>query len=194
MSAILAASFSSVATRPRRKSNKLVSGISTSGKGLWKLIALLQDDGATSIVLPATLECAAGVRFRHEMRERLEVAQRLAARGAPRPLPSDRGGEAELEQGVEVAVGSLENLTQNSVELIGGDVLACDPAHQVDVADLVDCVGDPEQPPVATQQKRVHVLVVLINVPADKGLHPHTVRTHRQHAGGVQLRLTGQRH
>jgi hypothetical protein len=53
--------------------------------------------------------------------ERREVRRRLAARQTPTPLLLDRGAEAELEDGVEGAVGLAEDGPQDLVEELLGD-------------------------------------------------------------------------
>src|SRR5690606_1574368 len=61
------------------------------------------------------------VRAPGEVGEGLQVAGRLAARDPPLVLLADGGGEAQLQESVEGAVGRLQDLAEQAVDLLGGD-------------------------------------------------------------------------
>ena len=130
--------------------------------------------------------------FIDEMGERLQVLQRLAPRHPPRPFPADRRGEAQLQQRVEVVVDRLEHLPEYPVDLVGGHRGQRHPADEVDVAEVVERVGDPVQPPVAFEQEPVDGLVVLVGLAADERLHPHRVLADRQDRVGLESALARQ--
>src|SRR5690349_5305690 len=73
-----------------------------------------------------------------EVLEGLEVGQRLPPLRPPGVLAADGGGEAELEEGVEVAVGGLEDLAEDPVELVRAHRDERDAADEVDVADPIE--------------------------------------------------------
>src|SRR5690606_31357092 len=52
----------------------------------------------------------------HQMLERLQVRQRLAAADPPVPLPADRTREPQLQQRVEIPVGRLQHLPEQLVD------------------------------------------------------------------------------
>src|ERR1700760_2503301 len=106
----------------------------------------------------------------HQVRERPQVGQRLAARFPPGPLAADRRREPQLEEGVEVAVAGLEDLPEDAVELVVVHRVQADPADQVDVAHVVERVVHAVEPGVALQQPAVDALVVLVRAPADERL------------------------
>jgi hypothetical protein len=55
----------------------------------------------------------------HQVLECGEVDQRLTTSHPPRPFPPNGRGEAKLQQGIEVTVGSLGHLAQHPVQLVG---------------------------------------------------------------------------
>ena len=104
--------------------------------------------------------------------ERLEVAGRFAAQLAPLPLLADRGGEAQLEQGVEGLVGVGEHRAEQPVELVGRDGGQRQAAVEVDVAERVERERDAVHPQVALEQPAVDPLVVLVGLAGTNACTP----------------------
>jgi hypothetical protein len=125
------------------------------------------------------------------MGERFEVLQRFAARHPPCPFPADRAGESQLEQCVEVPVDGLEHLSEHPVDFLGRHRRRRDPAHEVDVSEVVERVGDPVQPPIPVEQKPVDGFVVLVGFAADERFDPHRVLPDGQDRVGLQPALAG---
>ena len=87
--------------------------------------------------------------------ERLEVGGRLAAQVAPLPLLADRGGEPQLEDGVERLVGVGQHRPEQPVQLVGRHRRQRQPGVEVDVAEPVDGERHGVHPQVPLQQPAV---------------------------------------
>ncbi len=134
----------------------------------------------------------ASLHFVDQVGERLQVLQRLAARHPPLPLLLDRGAKSQLQQRVKVRVHRLEHLSEHPVDLVGVDRRQRHPAHQIDVADVVQRVGDPVEPAVALEQEPVDALVVLVGLAAHERLDAHRVLADAQDGVRLELALPGQ--
>ena len=86
----------------------------------------------------------------------------------------------------------FEDLAEHPVDFIGGDRLQRHAAHQVDVAGVVQGVGDPVEAAVALEHELVDAHLVLVGLAADERLHPHRVLADGQQRVGGQPALTGQ--
>src|SRR5680860_696547 len=90
--------------------------------------------------------------------ERVEVAGGLAARDPPVPLLADGGGEAQLEDRVERAVGVLQDGTEQPVDLRSRHAAEREPGVEVDVTDTVQRKGHGVHLHVALEQPPVDAL------------------------------------
>src|SRR5690242_4513733 len=111
------------------------------------------------------------IRSREEVLERPEVGGGLAALGAPRVLAADRRGEAQLQEGVEVAVGGLEDLPEHAVDLLGAHRAERDAADEVDVAHAVERVVHAVEAGVALEEEAIYGLLLLVGPAAHERLH-----------------------
>lgn len=126
------------------------------------------------------------------MLEGREVLRGLAAGEAPAPLLLDGGAEAEFEDDVERGVGGFEDLAEDAVELGGGDRGEREAADEVDVLLLVDRERHGVQLPIAAQQFRPDLLVLLLGPAGDEGLDAQGVVFEHEPAGDGELALPGE--
>jgi hypothetical protein len=124
--------------------------------------------------------------------ERGEVLRGLAAGKAPAPLLFDGGAEAEFEDDVERGVGRFEDLAEDAVEFGGGDRGEREAADEVDVLFLVGRERDGVQLPVAAQEFRPDLLVVLLGPAGDEGLDAQGVVFEDEPAGDGEFALPGE--
>jgi hypothetical protein len=124
--------------------------------------------------------------------ERGEVLRGLAAGEPPAPFLLDGGAEAEFEDGVEGLVGGFEDLAEDAVEFVGGDRGEREAADEVDVLLLVDRERDGVQLPVAAQQFRPDLLVLLLGLAGDEGFDAEGVVFDDEPAGDVEFALPGE--
>ena len=138
--------------------------------------------------------CAVPVATRSSIKwaNACQVLQRLTARHPPLPLFLDRRAKTQLQQRIEVGVDGLEHLAEDPVDLVGRDRVQRHPADEVDVADVVEGVGDAVEPAVALQQEAVDALVVLVGLAADERLDAHRVFADGQDRVGLQPALARQ--
>src|SRR5882757_8852237 len=135
---------------------------------------------------------ALAVLIVYQMLERPQVLQRLAARDPPLPFLLDRGPKTQLQQRIEVLIDGLEHLAEYAVDLVGSDGVQGHPADEVDVANVVQGVGDAVEPAVALEQELVEPLEVLVGLAADERLDAHRVLADGQGGDGDQTPLPRQ--
>src|SRR4051812_24189806 len=132
------------------------------------------------------------VRGVRELRERLEVAQALAALDPPVPLALDRRAEAELQRLVEPLVGVGQHAAEDAVDLLRCDGGERQPSGEVNVADVVDRERHREHPRVAFEQPSIEGLVVLVRLADEEGFDVQGVLAHYQPRHRRQLVRAGQ--
>src|SRR5882757_7077185 len=135
--------------------------------------------------MTAILSRGGSVVLVDQVRKRLQVLQRLAPRHPPLPLFLDRRPKTQLQQRIEVRVDGFQYLAEHSVDLVGGHRAQRHPADQIDVADVVERVGDAVQTAVSFEQEPVYALVVFVRLAADERLDAHRMLTDGQ--DGVRL-------
>src|SRR5882757_1148276 len=135
---------------------------------------------------------ALAVLIVYQMLERPQVLQGLAARDPPLPFLLDRGPKTQLQQRIEVLIDGLEHLAEYAVDLVGRDGVQGHPADEVDVANVVQGVGDAVEPAVALEQELVDALEVLVGLAADERLDAHRVLADGQDRVGLQPPLPRQ--
>src|SRR5258708_35097901 len=115
--------------------------------------------------LPRAVAAVVVVRV-GEPGERLQVGQALAPLDPPRPLPADRGCEAEHQSRVEVLVRVAEHAAEHPVDLVGGDRAPRQPPHQVDVTDRVQREVHAAHAATALEQEAVERRTALVRLAA----------------------------
>src|SRR3954452_14425319 len=123
--------------RPRTTASTLPSIGSTPSKTA-RPPAPLATPPARTASSPTNNALSGPVRGVGELRERLEVAQALAALDPPVPLALDRRAEAELQRLVEPLVGVGQHAAEDAVDLLQCDGGERQPTGDVDITDVVD--------------------------------------------------------
>ena len=101
----------------------------------------------------------------------VEIAGRLAPSGTPRPFAPDRGRKAHPNDGVERAVGVLEDGTENPIDLVTRDCVKWHVSRKIDVAQRIQRERDAVHPCVSLKQPTMNLVVRLVGTTRDECLH-----------------------